>query len=248
MLAGLTVVVAVGLSGCSISTDTTPSSIVIPATDRLSTEAESATPTTTVVDTSETAALLPRGSMGRVIATAPRVDNADFHKGARTPTAQPQPAPGFHFSTPQRTVACSIPVGGQATLACRIDAPGLRPRSSSARKSCEWLTNVITLSPTGPAVGACSDQYPVLYKSNVVQYGYAIAVSRITCLSAASGLFCIESRSRSGFAIDSEGYRAIAATQPAPRALLAEMSSEFSNQTDDTKTDSESTPTPVPTS
>jgi hypothetical protein len=86
--------------------------------------------------------------------------------------------------------------------------------------TCQWAGNLVTLDSDGAEDGACSNRYPVLYRSSIVDYGYTISVSRFSCLVEVSGVFCLESRSKSGFALTPTGYRAIEAADRAPAALV----------------------------
>lgn len=217
----------VTVAGCSLPTDTAPSRIVIPTTDPLSTitEVESATATssTTREDRAEN---LPDWTIGRVVALAPRVDNSRFHQGAVTPDSPIQESSGFHFSTPDRSVNCSTGTSGTGALACRINDDAGAGRSSRANRptatsgACEWASDYVILSSDGPQRGACANRYPVLYRSTIVDYGHTISVSRFSCLVERVGLFCLESRSKSGFAVTPDGYRLIYSADRAPEDLV----------------------------
>ncbi len=225
----------VTVAGCSLPTDTAPSRIVIPPTDELSTltEVESASTTTTTGE--DTAQNLPDWTIGRVVAMAPRVDNSRFHQGSVTPDSPIQDSSGFHFSTPDRSVNCSTGANGRSSLACRINeggdaGPSTRPtRPSSEPTSCDWAPDYAILSSDGPQRGACSNRYPVLYRSSIVDYGRTISISRFSCLVETVGLFCLESRSKAGFSVTEGGYRTIYAADRAPESLVA-LSPEESDE------------------
>ncbi len=225
----------VTVAGCSLPTDTTPSRIVIPPTNELSTltELESASTTTTTGE--DTAQNLPDWTIGRVVALAPRVDNSRFHQGSVTPDSPIQDSSGFHFSTPDRSVNCSTGTNGRSSLACRInegDDSGpttRRSRPSTEPASCNWAPDYAILSSDGPQRGACTNRYPVLYRSSIVDFGYTISISRFSCLVETVGLFCLESRSKAGFSVTDSGYRTIYAADRAPEDLVA-LSPEESDE------------------
>ncbi|MEO9330321.1 hypothetical protein ABFT43_20815 [Gordonia sp. B21] len=214
------------VAGCSLPTDTTPSRIVIPPTDELSTitEVESASTTTTTRE--DRADNLPDWTIGRVVALAPRVDNSRFHQGSVSPDSPIQDSSGFHFSTPDRSVNCSTGTSGTGALACRInngaDAGPTTQRSRPADTSgaCDWRPDYVILTSDGPQRGACANRYPVLYRSSIVDFGHTISVSRFSCLVETVGLFCLESRSKSGFSVTENGYRTIYAADRAPEDLV----------------------------
>lgn len=217
----------VTVAGCSLPTDTAPSRIVIPPTDELSTLTEVESASTTSTTGEDRAQNLPDWTIGRVVALAPRVDNSRFHQGSVTPDSPIQDSSGFHFSTPDRSVNCSTGTNGSSTLACRINDGGnpgpstRRSRPAEASSSCDWAADYAILSSDGPQHGACANRYPVLYRSSIVDFGYTISISRFSCLVETVGLFCLESRSKSGFSVTDSGYRTIYAADRAPEALVA---------------------------
>ena len=221
------------MTACSLDTDTAPTSIVLPPTDDLSTETQESittTPSVTGTTDEDRAQTLPDWTFERVISLAPRVDNSEFRTGSVTPTSPLQDTSGFHFSTPDRQINCSTGTNGRNTLACRWNGPDLpatRP-PADAGSACDWSPEVATLSADGPTQGACTNQLSPLYRSTIVPFESAISISRFTCLSAPEGLYCIESRSDSGFALTDEGYRAIAADERAPSTLTGSVDTDES--------------------
>ncbi len=180
-----------GVTACSLSGGNGPSQIVLPPTDQLTTESDVPSTSTTTASITNTATELPDWSIGRVVSLAPRADNSNYHDGATGSTDPLQETSGFHFSTPDRNLSCSTGTNGRATLACRINnaaANGTPPASESS--TCQWAANLITLSADGPTHGACSNEYPVLYRSSIVDFGTTIAVGRFQCLVSPSGTYC----------------------------------------------------------
>ncbi|AZG48641.1 hypothetical protein [Gordonia insulae] len=250
VVAALVVLASAVGTACSVSTDTTPSRIVLPPTDVLSTESEV---TTTSVDTGpttdDTATALPNWTIGRVVALAPRVDNGRYHQGSVTPESPLVDTSGFHFSTPDRAVNCSTGTNGTATLACRLNGQSRGTPPTDTPAACRWIRNLVTLSTEGPQRGACANRYPVLYRSTIVDYGHTIALARFSCLVETAGLFCLESRSRSGFAVTPTGYREISAGDRAPSALTGISESDSRDSVSTTRDREAVTTTPaVPTS
>lgn len=138
--ATVTVAAIVTITGCSLPTDTTPSRIVIPPTDELSTLTEVESSSTTSTTGEDTAQNLPDWTIGRVVALAPpRVDNSRFHQGSVTADSPLQDSSGFHFSTPDRSVNCSTGTNGRSSLVCRINdgadsGPSRRREAPSTRR------------------------------------------------------------------------------------------------------------------
>lgn len=220
------------LSSCGISTDSNPSRIVIPPTNALSTMTEPESSTTTTTSTlDEREPNLPNWTIGRVVALAPRVENSRYHQGAVSEQAPLQDTSGFHFSTPDGAVACSTGLNGGATLACRLNNETNPPaRPSDQPSSCTWAGNYATLTSDGPEHGACTNEFEVLYRSSIVDYGHTIAISRFSCLVETSGIFCLESRSQSGFSVTATGYHTIFAADRAPESILG-LSDDTTSET-----------------
>lgn len=236
--------IAAGITACSISTDTVPSRIVIPSTDALSTESEapiSSTSTNESLD--DSAPDLPNWTISRVISLAPRVDNSRFHQGSVTANSPLQDTSGFHFSTPDRAVNCSTGTNGSATLACRVKGLKTQQRPRDTPTNCRWAPNFVTLDTSGAEQGACANRYPVRYRSTMLEYGHTISISRFSCLNETAGLFCLESRSQSGFAITATGYRTIRAEDRAPAELVGAPTSDPTDE----PTTTENTRTQIPT-
>ncbi|MFW0792473.1 hypothetical protein AAFP30_01550 [Gordonia sp. CPCC 205515] len=244
----LVTVLGGGITACSLSADTRPSEIVLPPTDVLSTE--SATETTTSVSRapiSATAQNLPDWTIGRVIALAPRVDNSRYRQGSVTPQSRLRKTSGFHFSTPDRAVNCSTGANDPGTLSCRINSESSRgPRPRDTPTSCSWAPNLVTLNTDGPQHGACANQHPVLFRSSILAYRYTISVSRFSCLSDTTGLFCLESESNTGFAITPTGYRKIFAADRAPASLVGIPDAETTDPITATPTTAAETTAPAP--
>ncbi|PKZ64319.1 hypothetical protein CYJ73_17090 [Gordonia terrae] len=246
-----TLSVSAALAGCSLPSESGPSRIVIPPTDELSTVTETESSSTTSTTGEDSAQNLPEWTIGRVIAMAPRVDNSRFHQGSVTEDSPLQDSSGFHFSTPDRAVNCSTGTNGTSTLACRIDdeqgddSPARPP--SSVPAACDWERDLAILGPDGPQRGACANRYPVLYRSSIVDFGRTISISRFSCLIETAGMFCLESRSKSGFAITPNGYQTIYAADRAPESLVS-VSPEESDESSRRTAGADSTTVTTPTS
>lgn len=169
---------------------------------------------------------LPEWSIGRIIAMAPRADNARYHQGSTTPDGPLEDTSGYHFSTPDRTVNCSTGIGDRRTLACRIGGSESQRGGPRATTGCDGGARFATLDAQGPQLDICDDQIPVLYRSSIVDFGTTISVSRFSCLVATTGVYCIESRSGSGFAATPTGFRKVSAAERAPAALVGTSESE----------------------
>lgn len=242
------VLLGAGVTACSLSGGNGPSQIVLPPTDQLTTESDVPSTSTTTASITNTATELPDWSIGRVVSLAPRADNSNYHDGATGSTDPLQETSGFHFSTPDRNLSCSTGTNGRATLACRINnaaANGTPPASESS--TCQWAANLITLSADGPTHGACSNEYPVLYRSSIVDFGTTIAVGRFQCLVSPSGTYCLESTSDTGFAVTSTGYRKIYANERAPQSLLG-LDDTDSTDAGGTPSDTDEPSNPAPPS
>lgn len=239
------------LSACSLTPDSTPSEIVLPPTDVLSTEsAPETTTSTSEAPIAATAQNLPDWTIGRVIALAPRVDNSHYRQGSVTPQSPLHDVSGFHFSTPDHTVNCSTGTAGTSTLSCRnnTESPrGTPPFGTSA--ACRWSAALAVLDADGPQHGACASLHRVLYRSSILDYRHTISVSRFSCLADTSGLFCLESRSNTGFALTPTGYRKIYAADHAPASLIGVPETETGDPIATPTTAMRETPTPAaPTS
>lgn len=226
-LVGL-VVIGVGVAGCGLSTDTRPSTIVVPPTDVLSTESQISTTSATAALESETPTALPSWTIGRVIAMAPRAANSRYRQGSTSPGSPVRQTSGYHFSTPDRTVNCSTGDNDRNTLACRMENIETRAkRPSTLPSSCDWSESVVVLDSSGSRQGACTNEHPVLYRSAIVDYGDTISVGRFSCLVQTVGLYCLESRSRAGFSLTATGYAPLRASDRAPGALVGPSTADL---------------------
>ncbi|WP_238404231.1 hypothetical protein [Gordonia desulfuricans] len=186
--------------------------------------------------------------MGRVIALAPRADNSRYHQGSTGPQTPLEDTSDYHFSTPDRSVNCSTFSTGTPTLACRIaDDSSNSRRTSSTAAGCKWASDLVILDASGPQHGACAEEFPVLYRSAIVDYGTTIAVGRFSCLVESSGIYCLESRSKTGFSSTAKGYQKIYANERAPGALLGTIDSESTTTRTDSADDEDVTTTTSPT-
>ncbi|NDZ94049.1 hypothetical protein G3I13_13230 [Streptomyces sp. SID6673] len=241
------VLVVLVSAGCSLTSGTDPSRIVLPPTDVLSTESEVETTTTAAApSTPDTAVALPDWTIGRVIALAPRVDNSHYHQGSVRPNSPIEDTSGFHFTTPDRRVNCSTGTNGSATLACRLNTETRGNPPADTPSSCRWARNLVTLSTDDTQRGACANRYPVLYRSTIVDYGHTISISRFSCLVESAGMYCLESRSKSGFAITPRGYLPIAAGDRAPSALTGIPESASESEVATAGEGNQETPVPSP--
>lgn len=208
---------------CGLTGGTDPSEIVVPPTDPLSTETEAPTTSTTTADapSSTRDASLPKWTIGRTVTAAPRVDNSQYHQGSVTSDSPRVDTSGFHFTTPSRSVNCSTGTNGRDTLAC--EATGLEGSQNpplNTPSTCQWAPDIIILNSSGPTHGACANLYPVMHRGTIVNFGQSISISRFTCLSHISGLYCLQVQTGKGFSVTADGYREINAADPAPSALL----------------------------
>ena len=228
--AGIGVLMPLLATGCSLLDDSAPDRIVLPPTGELSTFTAPSTSTTTTstVESRDTPNRLREGSIGRVISLAPRADTADYSEGAATRTGPRGNASGFHFSTPDRTINCSTSLDSR-TLVCRVNGGTLTdepsadsPGTDRDAPSCDKSKNLVTLTSDGARLGLCDDGQDVnlLYRSTVLPYGTTITMSRISCLTDVSGLYCLESRSKGGFMITGSQFTYLDATDPAPKSMV----------------------------
>ncbi|MFT4087969.1 MAG: hypothetical protein QM658_12645 [Gordonia sp. (in: high G+C Gram-positive bacteria)] len=214
--------VAGSLTGCSLlNSETDPKAIVIPSTDALSTEVPSSTPRSSTSRTADSTELPPGDSYEYVIDNAPRLSNSGFRTGSSTPTGDREDnLAGFHFATPDRSIRCSVGTTDDDVLACVGDKvrgrPGPPPGSPDG---CDWKTSYVILSSDDVQAGACSNLYPVMYRSMMVPFGSAVHIDRFSCLSDFSGLYCLESSSGNGFSITSAGYQEIHGDDRAPKSM-----------------------------
>ena len=215
-------VAAAALSSCGVlESQAEPDRIVIPATDALSTESKpsSLAPSSRSAGRDDTT-LPSEWSYERVIKSAPRVSNADYHEGATTPDGERSEASGFHFSTADRDVRCSTGNNGADALVCVSDSVrGPRQAPSSEDAGCRWDRTMAVLSKDGVSEGGCANRYSVLHRSAVVAPGSSIVVDRFACLTDDAGLYCVESSSGDGFTITSRGFHTIRADDRAPKSL-----------------------------
>lgn len=214
---------AVAITSCGLNTSTTPSSIVLPPTDNLSTESDYPSSSTTIATQSRTATFLPTGTIGRAIATAPRADNSRYHQGSTTPRGPVIETSGFHFTSPDRAVSCSTEINVDASrraLACRSnDGQSSAPRPARTPRSCVWAEDLVVLTAERAQQGGCENEHPVLYRSAIVDYGTTISVGRFSCLIDTPGIFCLQSDSQSGFSLSSKGFAPLNAADKAPGSL-----------------------------
>ncbi len=211
------------VGGCSLLTEgTEPSKIIVPPTDSLTTETStSEVPTSEAAASGERDTNLPKWTIGRTVTAAPRVDNSRYHKGSVTADSALQTTSGFHFSTPSRSVNCSTGTNGRNTLACQATGTnGPTNPPANTPSTCQWAPDLIILNNTGASQGACANLYPVMRRGTIVGFGQSIAIARFTCLSDASGLYCLSTENDKGFAVTARGYRPIRASDPAPSSLL----------------------------
>ncbi|MFW0792101.1 hypothetical protein [Gordonia sp. CPCC 205333] len=222
---------------CGIAGSTDPGEIVVPPTDQLSTETEA--PTTTSASATRQSSTretnLPKWTIGRTVTAAPRVDNSRYHKGAVTADSPLVDTSGFHFTTPSRSVSCSTGTNGRDTLACEATGlEGAQNPPSNTPSTCQWAPDVIILNSSGPTHGACANLYPVMHRGTIVNFAQSISISRFTCLSHISGLYCLQVQSGNGFSVTSDGYREINASDAAPSALLGIAGTTTSTADDET--------------
>ena len=216
-------IAAVTLTSCGVlNTDAAPSKIVIPGTDALLTEsaAPSLAPTSASVTGKADEPTSP-WSMARVIRAAPRSSNSQFQVGSTSVSGEVSAASGYHFSTEDRSIRCSTGNNGANALVCvseKID--GARQRPVDAPEKCDWARDYAVVDANGPKEGACTNSYPVLFRSTILPAGNSIVVDRFACLADSSDLYCIESSSGTGFAITSDGYSNIRGDERAPKSLL----------------------------
>ncbi|GAA1480815.1 hypothetical protein GCM10009624_12550 [Gordonia sinesedis] len=216
-----------GATACSLNADTQPSSIVLPPTDELSTESSTAATTTVSRVPEDAPDDLPDWSLGRVIAMAPRAENSRYHQGSTTPDGELEDTSAFHFSTPDRTVNCSTGIDDRRTLACRIgDTESPPPAGGPNPAGCDGTVRFATLDAQGPQLDMCDIQFPVLYRSSIVDFGETISVGRFSCLVTTGGVYCLESRSGSGFVATPTAFRKISAAERAPAALVGGSDSD----------------------
>ncbi|MFT4126850.1 MAG: hypothetical protein QM662_11540 [Gordonia sp. (in: high G+C Gram-positive bacteria)] len=227
ILAAVGVVIVSGsATACSLlADDGNPSPIVVPPQDQLTTESEpasSVSSSSSRAQVSDEADELPDWSIGRVISLAPRADNSRYHQGSIGPDSPLEDTSGFHFSTPDRRTLCSTGTAGRTPLVCRFDQaiPAARYPTTATASSCEWSANLVRLDANGAQAGACANEFPVLYRSSIVDFGTTIAIGRFACLVDTDGLYCLQSTSDSGFALTSAGYRAILSSERAPGSLI----------------------------
>ena len=76
----------------------------------------------------------------------------------------------------------------------------------------------------------------MLYRSTIVDYGHTISISRFSCLVETAGMFCLESRSQSGFSVTTTGYHTIFAADRAPESLVGLSDDTSSSPSDDSTT------------
>ncbi|GAB16778.1 hypothetical protein GOEFS_014_00200 [Gordonia effusa NBRC 100432] len=234
-----------GASACGITGANEPGEIVVPPTDRLSTETEAPTTTSSTgpQQSSTRETNLPKWTIGRTVTAAPRVDNSRYHPGAVTADSPLVDTSGFNFTTPSRSVSCSTGTNGRDTLACEATGlEGAQNPPANTPSTCQWAPEMIILSNSGPTHGACANLYPVMHRGTIVNFGQSISISRFTCLSHISGLYCLHAQSGNGFSITSDGYREINAADAAPSALLG-IASTSTSAPDDETSDTSSPPT-----
>lgn len=216
-------VLGVAITSCGLNTSTTPSSIVLPTKDNLSTESDYPSSSTTIVTQSRTATFLPSGTIGRAIATAPRADNSRYHQGSTAPRGPVIETSGFHFTTPDRAVSCSTEINVDASrraLTCRAnDGQSSAPRPTRTPRSCAWAEDLVVLTAERAQQGGCENEHPVLYRSAIVDYGTTISVGRFSCLIDTPGIFCLQSDSQSGFSLSTKGFAPLNAADKAPGSL-----------------------------
>ena len=230
-VAGLGVVAALLTAGCSLLDNSPPERIELPPTDELSTVAapSTSTPRTRGDEGVDTPNRLRAGTIGRVISMAPRADIADYGMGATTRNGSRGNASGYHFSTPDRQLNCSTSLDSR-TLVCRAldgDLTGEPTAGTSSTgggaMACDRSRNLVTLNSEGAGLGLCDAGKDVnlLYRSTVLPYGTTITMSRISCLTDVSGLYCLESRTKSGFLITGSQVAYLDATDPAPKSMVS---------------------------
>ncbi|MFT3661493.1 MAG: hypothetical protein QM809_08860 [Gordonia sp. (in: high G+C Gram-positive bacteria)] len=194
---------------------------MIPSTNALVTESSTPTvvPSETRSTTTETTAA--DDSYEALIAAAPHGRLADFRQGSTSATSERlQNLSGIHFSTPDRSIRCSTGNSGADALVCvsaLADTPSTPPQDAPA--DCTWATDMVTLNSTGYSAGACADRYPVLHRSQILEYGRSLTVGRYSCLSEVEGLFCLVTDAEEGFALTRDGVEKISAGEPAPARL-----------------------------
>lgn len=223
-LAGLTML---AVSGCSLLEETSrePGALNLPATNAPSTETVPSTLPPTATDqttTSRTYSVPEDDTFRQVITDAPAVGVGAFHIGATTATGERMDdVSGVHFSTPDRSYRCSTGNNGANALACVGDKiRGREAAPANAPAGCAWEKNLAVLSSTGSSAGACSNLYPVLYRSHILEFGSAIRAGSFSCLNDVSGLYCLDSGSEDGFALTRSGYQRITGDDRAPDSLL----------------------------
>jgi hypothetical protein len=207
-----TVATAAILGGCFAEDG--PTRTELPPTDELSTEQS----TTTTTTTPSTTANRSQGfTVATAISTAPRVNNSMYHQAAQTQGGRIEDTSQFHFVTVDGAVNCSTVQRDRPTLACEPTDPA-GSASSTTRDYCNWEPNYVVLTDT-PSQGTCADTPWVWVRGSQLPTGSTISVGVFQCLSAESGLYCLNTRSLNGFALRNGEYRALSGADPAPAAL-----------------------------
>lgn len=211
------------LGGCALlDTEAKPKEIVIPGTDEQSTEtAPQSISTSSVSRTPDSADAPPSDSYEYLIKNAPRLSNSGFRTGSSSATGDREDnLSGFHFSTPDRTVRCSVASADNDALACvgeRVRGRSGPPPGTPA--GCDWQRDYVILNSDDVRSGACANLYPVKYRSMIVPFGSALHIDRFACLNDFSGLYCLESSSDKGFSITRSGYEEISGQDRAPKSM-----------------------------
>ena len=172
--------------------------IEVPDTVELQTEtpAESLPPesSTTRRSVSTAPTIAAADSVARAIRDANRVSTTEFHVGADTENGSRQEnVSGVHFSTPDRGVHCSVGHDDSGALVCASDeVQGPERAPASAPAGCDWDEDLLVLDEAQLSRGACQNQYSVMYRSTILEFGSALTVNRYSCLSDVDGLYCLE--------------------------------------------------------
>ena len=160
---------------------------------------------------------------------APRADIADYGIGATTRNGSRGNASGYHFSTPDRQLNCSTSLDSR-TLVCRAldgDLTGEPTAGTSSTgvgaMACDRSRNLVTLNSEGP-VWDCATRVRMSISSTEAPCCPMAPRSRCRafhCLTDVSGLYCLESRTKSGFLITGSQVAYLDATDPAPKSMVS---------------------------
>lgn len=116
---------------------------------------------------------------------------------------------GAYFTSPSGNIRCAMrPSDQQTPVICYIKERDFEPppRPADCPESMSWAGAFVTLGPAGSQSGLCTGDSPVPLGSTVLPYGSVLTFAGYSCLSAQSGVECVDPAGAHGFTLNRAAF------------------------------------------